>query len=410
MANPLKILWYINPHDGPYPWNPDGRLAYDPHRIRKTAIAADQAGYYGALTVGKSAFVEASSFITLTENLRFLIPVYPGQYQPALLVQMAQTFDEVSNGRLIFNQVNGTDLILPQYGVFVHSDDRYEMSAEYWSIFKKLYNAEIGGYEGKYFKFGPPQPAWGARGARVKPLVQSPHTPVWGSGASPAGRRHAGQVLDTYLTYIHRPDRLSAQIAEARAYAAQYGRTIGAGTLASIIVRESEEEAWDYAQQILEKTGAENIVRQINTRLNQGRYNVALGSRDGATFETLSSDDPKIQARIDKLRAGNLPDARELESYPNIWSGPSGSGIDILDQGWGGYLVGSAKNVAARIRELQADLGIDAFILAGWPLCDEAQRVADLLFPLLERDLSRPVMAPERTPPELASFATSAEQ
>src|SRR5437764_4755177 len=138
MANPLKILWHLNPYDGPYPWNPDGMLPYDANCMRDTAIAADKAGYYGALTVGKNAFVEVSSFIPLTKNLRYLVPVYPGQYPPALLVQMAQTYDELSNGRLIFNQVNGTDLNLPQYGVFVRSDDRYEMSAEYWSIFKKL--------------------------------------------------------------------------------------------------------------------------------------------------------------------------------------------------------------------------------------------------------------------------------
>ena len=407
MANPLKILWYINPHDGPYPWHPDGRITYDPHRIREIAVAADRAGFYGALTVGKNAFVEASSFIPLTEKLRYLIPVYPGQYQPALLAQMAQTYDELSNGRLIFNQVNGTDLNLPQYGVFVHSDDRYEMSVEYWSVFKKLYSAEIGGYDGKYFKFGPPPPA---RGGGIKPLVQSPHTPVWGSGASPAGRRHAGQVLDTYLTYLHRPDRLGKQICEARAYATEYGRTIGIGTLANIIVRESEEEAWDHAQQILQKTGAQNIVRQIESRLSLGRYNVALGSRDVLTFDTLSSTEPKIQSRIDKLRAGKVPDARELEAYPNVWSGPSTWGaLDILDQGWGSYLVGSARNIADRMRELQADLGIDVFILAGWPLRDEAQRVADLLFPLLDRDLSQSVMAPQRTPPEFASLGKAEE-
>lgn len=404
MTNDLKILWYINPHDGPYPWHPEGRVAYDPHRIRDIAVAADRGGFYGALTVGKNPFIEISSFIPLTETLRYLIPIYPGQYPPALLVQLAQSFDELSGGRLLFNQVNGTDLILPQYSIYVNSDDRYDLSAEYWTVFKKLYNGEIGGYDGKYFKFGPPPPPRGAR--EDVHLVQAPHTPVWGSGASPSGVRHAGKVLDTYLTYLHRPDRLGAQISAARAIASQHGRTLPAGTLANVIVRETEEEAWDYARQILEKTGVDNIVNQIRSRLNLGRYNVTAGTREILTFESLQSDDPAIQARIDKLRAGKLPSVRELESYPNIWSGPNGWGaLDILDQGWGGYLVGSAENVATRIVELQEKLGIDAFILAGWPLRDEARRVSELLLPLLKLDKTPPVLAPAKAPIEHSSFA-----
>jgi hypothetical protein len=41
------------------------------------------------------------------QKISFLIPIHLGTCQPALLVQQAQTFDEVSGGRLLFNQVNG---------------------------------------------------------------------------------------------------------------------------------------------------------------------------------------------------------------------------------------------------------------------------------------------------------------
>ncbi|MNG33208.1 Alkanesulfonate monooxygenase [compost metagenome] len=47
--------------------------------------------------------------------------------------------------------------------------------------------------------------------------------------------------------------------------------------------------------------------------------------------------------------------------------------------------MGSAEQVAERIREYEAQ-GTSAFILSGFPLIDEAHRVADLLFPLLDLD------------------------
>jgi alkanesulfonate monooxygenase len=50
--------------------------------------------------------------------------------------------------------------------------------------------------------------------------------------------------------------------------------------------------------------------------------------------------------------------------------------------GAGTALVGDAQTVAARIREYQ-DLGIDTFIMSGYPHLEEAYRFAELVFPLL---------------------------
>ena len=46
--------------------------------------------------------------------------------------------------------------------------------------------------------------------------------------------------------------------------------------------------------------------------------------------------------------------------------------------------MGDAKTVAARIDEY-ADLGIDTFVLSGYPHLEEAYRFAELVFPLLPR-------------------------
>lgn len=394
MANPMQVMWYINPNDGPFPWSPDGRFPADLMRSRGLAVALDRRGFFGSLVVGRNPLVETASWVSVTKQMRFLIPVYPGVIPPALLVQEMKLFDSISNGRMLINQVNGTDQILAHYGIDVPSDQRYDVSVEYWTIFKKLYAGEIDHYDGKYFKFAkPPMVRSGPNESGI--FVQDPHTPVWGSGTSPAGVQHAGEVLDVYLAYLYRPDRLAQTFNEVRAVAARHGRTVRTGVLVNIIVRDTDEEAWAHAQWVLEQTGAPQIVRQIEARLKTGRYNPASGSRDAAAFDSLESDDPMIKHRIDALRAGKLPDLHSLEAYPNIWSGPSSwAGLDILDQGWGGYLVGSAETVAARMREMQRMLDLDTFILAGWPAKQELERVADILLPRLDLDRTPPKLRP----------------
>ncbi len=51
---------------------------------------------------------------------------------------MALSFDHLFGGRLRFNVVNGSTASLREYGLHVEHDERYELSAEYWSIVKRL--------------------------------------------------------------------------------------------------------------------------------------------------------------------------------------------------------------------------------------------------------------------------------
>ena len=67
---------------------------------------------------------------------------------------------------------------------------------------------------------------------------------------------------------------------------------------------------------------------------------------------------------------------------PNLWAG-----IGLVRGGAGTALVGSAEQVAARMREYQA-LGIETFILSGYPHLEEAYRVAELIFPLFDRGMN----------------------
>ena len=78
--------------------------------------------------------------------------------------------------------------------------------------------------------------------------------------------------------------------------------------------------------------------------------------------------------RMAKLHGGRRD---KLEVSPNLWAG-----VGLVRGGAGTALVGDPETVAARLRAY-ADLGIDTFILSGYPHLEEAYRVAELLFPLL---------------------------
>ena len=62
---------------------------------------------------------------------------------------------------------------------------------------------------------------------------------------------------------------------------------------------------------------------------------------------------------------------------PNLWAG-----VGLVRGGAGTALVGDPHTVAARLKEY-ADLGVDSFVLSGYPHLEEAYRFAELVFPLL---------------------------
>jgi alkanesulfonate monooxygenase len=67
----------------------------------------------------------------------------------------------------------------------------------------------------------------------------------------------------------------------------------------------------------------------------------------------------------------------KLEISPNLWAG-----VGLVRGGAGTALVGNPDEVAERMKEYMA-LGIDRFILSGYPHLEECYRFAELVFPKL---------------------------
>jgi alkanesulfonate monooxygenase len=94
-------------------------------------------------------------------------------------------------------------------------------------------------------------------------------------------------------------------------------------------------------------------------------------ARAQKTFARFDSEGQRRMAELDH-------DGREkLDVSPNL-----SAGVGLMRGGAATALIGDPATVAKRMQEY-SDLGIETFILSGYPHLEEAYRMADLLFPHL---------------------------
>ena len=359
----MQVFWFIPTHgDSRYLGTAEGARDVSFDYLRQVAVAADAQGYDGVLIpTGRSCedpWVVASSLISATKNLKFLVAVRPGLHQPSLAARMAATFDRLSGGRLLINLVTGGDQAeLEGDGVSLGHAERYEQSAEFIRIWREViarsHTGESFDFEGKHLS---------VKGARLLyPPVQQPYPPVYFGGSSDAAHDLAAEQVDAYLTWGEPPAEVAKKIADVRARAAKHGRTVKFGIRLHVIVRETEDEAWAAAESLISRLDDDTVIRAQ------------------AAFSRMDSEG---QRRMAALHAGGKKRTRaDLEISPNLWAG-----VGLVRGGAGTALVGDAKTVAARMEEYAA-LGIDTFVLSGYPHLEEAYRFAELVFPLLPRKL-----------------------
>jgi len=370
----MKILWFIPTHgDARYLGTSHGARAADFAYFKQVAIAADSLGYEGVLLpTGRScedSWVLAASLIDVTRRLKFLVALRPGLVQPAQSARMAATFDRLSGGRLLVNLVTGGDPDeLEGDGLFLPHGERYALSREFLTIWRALLERS---HTGESFDFEGTQLR--VKGSKLLyPPVNRPYPPVFFGGSSPEAHELAAAQLDTYLTWGEPPAAVASKVADIRERAARHGRELEFGIRLHVIVRETEDEAWRAAAELV-------------SHLDEGT--VAAAQKKFAQMDSVG------QRRMAALHQGrfNRADVREgLEVAPNLWAG-----VGLVRGGAGTALVGNPQQVAERIQEYAA-LGLKYFILSGYPHLEEAHRFAELVFPLLPLDL-RAAVSPQRS-------------
>ena len=346
-----QVLWFLPTHgDGRHLGTSIGARNVNLNYLRQIAQAADELGYFGVLLpTGRScedSWIIASALAPLTERLRFLVAVRPGLQSPSVAARMTATLDRVSSGRLLINVVTGGDPVENKGdGIFLSHDERYEVTREFLAVYKGLLAGQRVDFSGRRIK---------VEDARLLfPPTQTGGPPLYFGGSSDTGIDVAADTVDKYLTWGEPPAQVAEKICSVEAVARTRGRKLSFGIRLHVIVRETNAEAWQ---------AAEDLIRHVDTKTIEGAQ---------AIFARMDSVG---QRRMLALHQGRRD---KLEISPNLWAG-----VGLVRGGAGTALVGDPQTVAARMREYMA-LGIDTFILSGYPHLEEAYRFAELVFPLL---------------------------
>jgi alkanesulfonate monooxygenase len=313
----MKIFWFIPTHgDSRYLGTSEGARALSHDYLKQVAQAADSLGYEGVLIpTGRSCedpWVVASSLLSVTKRLKFLVAVRPGLHQPALAARMAATFDRLSGGRLLINLVTGGDKAeLEGDGVFLDHATRYEQSAEFIRIWREIiarsHQGQSYDFEGKHLS---------VKGAKLLyPSVQQPHPPVYFGGSSEPAHELAAEQVETYLTWGEPPAEVAKKVADVRARAAKHKRTVKFGIRLHVIVRETDAEAWAAADALI-------------SRLDDKVVTIAQ--------QAFAKMDSEGQRRMAALHgSGSKRTRADLEISPNLWAG-----VGLVRGGAGTALVG----------------------------------------------------------------------
>jgi alkanesulfonate monooxygenase len=340
--------------------------------LRQIATAAEELGFEGALTPTglwcEDAWLSTATLLDTTERLKFLVAFRPGLIVPTLAAQMAATFQNQSGGRLLLNVVTGGEPTEQRaFGDFLGKDERYQRTDEFLTIVRKLWeHGDPFDFDGKYLR---------VEQARLV-SVPDPTPRIYFGGSSAAAGPVAAARSDVYLTWGEPPAAVAEKIGWIRKLAAEAGRAVRFGIRLHVISRDTSEDAWREARRLLDALPPETIAK------------VQAG---------LQRSESEGQKRMLALHGGSTDG---LEISPNLWAG-----VGLARGGAGTALVGSHDEIAERIKEY-ADLGIEEFILSGYPHLEEAYWFGESVLPrLAQTGLWHHPATPAATPHPTIPFA-----
>ncbi len=312
---------------------------------RGIALGAEEAGYDSLLLpsgyeMGIDPVGFAAGIAPHLRRMQLLLAVRMGEIWPPQLARQLATIDQMLGGRLTVNIISSS---LP--GENLPSEARYRRTGEIMRVLRDLLAGRPVDFHGEFvdLTLDPPRLCRTSGGC----------PPFYFGGLSEAARDVAAREADVYLMWPDTMPAVAEIIADMQERAAGYGRKLRFGYRSHVIVRATEAEA---------RAAARRLVSRLDTD---------TGERiRGRSLDTTSAGTD---------RQTQLREAADDEGYAeaNLWTG-----IGRARSGAGAAIVGDPDQVLAKLQGY-ADLGMEAFILSGYPHAAESALFARYVLPRL---------------------------
>ncbi len=345
---PCEISWFSALCDDDYEFLgvPDPMLKSSWEHCRDIVMQAEAGGFDNILLpsgyeLGIDTTAFAAAIAPMLKRMRLLMAVRIGEMWPPQLARQIATIDRLLGGRLTVNIISSD---MP--GEKQASAPRYARTVEAMSILKTMLNGQPLDHQGEFWKLKLDPP-------RVTTLSGKAPLLYFG-GLSEDAREAAAKGCDVFLMWPDKKETITDIIADMTSRAAKHGRTLKFGYRAHMIVRDTEAEARAAADRLLCKLDA------------------ATG--DAIRAKSLDSTSAGVQAQT-ALREAAADDGY---AEANLWTG-----VGRARSGCGAAIVGNPDQVLAKLNDYRA-MGIEAFILSGYPHAAEADLFARHVLPSIE--------------------------
>ena len=344
--NDVEISWFAPICDGDDDIlgsrNPKYKSTWE--NTSKIIKTADDLGYTNVLCpssyqVGQDTLPFVSAMAPLTSQINFLAAIRCGEIHPPMLARTLATLDHILKGRLTVNIISSD---LP--GNKLESSRRYARSREVIEILKQAWTKDQIDFSGEYYKIKLPSDP-------VKPYQQNGGPLLYFGGYSPDGVDLCAEHCDVYLMWPDTEKKIISLMSNMKIKALGYNRTVQFGLRVHVIVRETEQEARDYASK---------LISNLDLDLGEDIRNRAQDSKSlGVAMQS------KLRSKSDK----------DFYVESNLWTG-----IGLARSGCGAAIVGDPDQVYNKLKRYM-DLGIKSFILSGYPHQNECEMFAKYVLP-----------------------------
>ncbi len=352
----IEVAWFSALCDDDYEFLgvPDPNLTSSWSHCRDIVSTAEANGFDNVLlpsgyALGIDGVPFAGGIAAITERIKLLLAVRCGEMWPPQLARQLAGLDQMLDGRLTINIISSD---LP--GTQLESEPRYARTLEVMNILRTLLAGERIDHHGEFYDLGVDAPRVAVDRAAARRTAGLPATPpFYFGGLSEPAREVAAAAADVYLMWPDTMPEIEAIITDLRSRAARHGRTLRFGYRTHIVVRETEADARIAATRLLSR----------------------LDAAEGEAIRNRSLD----TASIGVSRQAELRDTSDDDGFieDHLWTG-----IARARSGCGAAIVGDPDQVVAKLRAYMA-LGIDAFILSGYPHLAECDLVAEHVLPAL---------------------------